>query len=285
MLFFSIQDEYKIEKFISFLEYIKILHNVVSFHISFEGIYIQILNENHVMLCELNIPSYWFHAFEFPFEKNIIITLHIHSFHAKIYEQFPEHLFFYYSIDCPNSLLIYNSPYMYDNVPNTDIFCYSDTSMVEPLLNIPNNNYFPYFVIIEQSLFINILHDLKQQGITEIQFYCSNEFQHVVLYANKQIITLLNQNELCDCDDFELSFQIEFFEQLPLLYIENAFVQLYLCNNTPLKCSFLFQENDYPLDESDNYIFLNVFISPNECINEKNEDITQICNNLKMTEL
>jgi hypothetical protein len=278
----GIHDELKQEKIINILKYLCNFTNIIKLYLSKNGLYIQQQNVNHIILFDMDIPSYWFDYYEFNGDEIIDLTIDINAFYELLKNIYPIPIWITHTTNKLNEIMI-SSEYTLNEIVNLSVRIenYYNFTAIEPLLVLPTNDKYQYHLVIEQNTFKSIIDELIQNDKKELNFHCSNVLGEVILYGNgKPFIILENYNTMIETQDFILTFNTETLAQLPFNNIQSFIIYIFLNPNTPIKISF-------PLDETDELIDFNINVSPNEVyeVNSSENDFLNMClhmNNLSL---
>lgn len=287
-LIIGITDNLKFEKIVNILQYLCNFNTLITFNLSINGLYIQCQNINHIILFELDIPSYWFDYYQFIHNINFGLTIEINELCYILQNKCPGFIWMTFDINNSSTIIINSEECYYENPYNCEVspedcyyelHTYYELLSIEPLLILPTNDKYQYHLVIEHYLLQSIIDELIQNNKTELTFHCSTNLEEVILYGNeKPLVILQNHNSITETENFILTVNIQLLSQLPFKSIKSIIVYLFINPNTPIKISF-------PLDETDDLIDFNINISPNEIyhVNNNETDFFNMCNSMSKT--
>lgn len=283
-----IDDDLKYEKLLDILSYICIYCDCTTIYISDDELYIQVQNNCRNMLFDIKLPSYyWFDDYYFNHSTILSLNINIKNLYNYLLNCYPSIITIYYDLNYSNNLFIDSKNH--DNIQIATQICmcelvdYYSSFPIEQLLDIPNNDKYQYYLVINNQTLKNIIIDIYNTN-QDLIIISSSKTNEIILRTDNKLFEILdNNNSDIEVDDFILKFDNYLLYQLPIDKMNNSYIFIFIDPNKPIKFSF-------PLDQCDNdeYIDFNIHISPNNIYLPNNldiddsDDIHSLMDNLKI---
>lgn len=245
MFKFTIDSETKNLEWIEIIKFTKNLTQYVTMICNSENMNIQLMDDSHVSLLNIDIPSTWFdsynceESFTFSFNNNIISKiLSLYTKNTKSEFEVDEEKFYIHFLN--------NNENKYFQVNLVDI----DSDILEPQMNDTDLDF-----SLSTKVLDNYLNDLSIFG-ENIEIQCVDDRLKLITRGDEGELNIDIQKDKLDefnvVDDYEETFQysmkyIQYITKLKIIFTK---IHLFLDKNSPLRITF------------DGDIKINYFVAP-----------------------